>query len=296
MYKRQKRKDKKMGLYFKKNIVHYADIKPLETDEDRRNFFRSYKASMNELMDKNKAYYKYYSTMNKDIQTIALLKHNIGKNFFEIGKILRKYQEEGLKKDYKYFIAHPMVDIKMTQAKKMVAVYKYIAGEHSGQLTGIHIRLGIEKLYLISTVKNNEYYDDLENFALDKKITVKKLKLIVENIIQNPGITVEEAYKKFLQSIEDKKNNKLCQEEANQLEVSALQERIKQLETENLELKSKLEQFEKGVIDRNKPQEVIETSPNISIELQIPVQDNEKQEISTVDEDAVISEESLVPL
>lgn len=218
-----------------------AIIKPLETEEEIRTFLKSYKANMADLSITKSAYVNYYyPPMRDDIQTIALLKRDISVNFFDIGGILKKYKSSNNNRDYYYLLKHPMVDVKKSQANKIIAVHNYISNVHSGQLTGIQIRLGIEKLYEISTINDNEYYEKLEDYTLEKKLTVTVLKSIVENINQNVGITVEDAHDKALKDIKAKKTTQ--DKTYSQADVNALNEKIKQLEEKNKQLEQELEE------------------------------------------------------
>lgn len=229
--------------------------------EEQNDFITSCKTSMKDLDELKCNYIGYYSAyLQNDINKIRFLKHDINANFLEIGKILKMHQERDKKRDYKFLLAHPMVDIKRTQAQKMIGAYKYIAEKKIDQLTGIHVRLGIEKLYLISTVKNKEFCEKLENFALKKEITVKKLKLIVKNL-NNNETTLEEAYNKVLQEIKAKKNNKKT---FSQAEIIELQEKNKKLEAKIFELESRLKEFEKNNENTNSFSKVVSFSSKMN--------------------------------
>ena len=263
------------------------DIKPWGKEgEEKISFIQSFKATSKYLSDHNINYFNNYNPdVQDDIIKIAYLKNDINSNLLNAGKILIKYKETKSPKDYKYFLLHPMVDLKRTQAQKLIDVYKYIVNKRSGRLTGIQIRLGIEKLHCISRIENEEYYEILENFVADKQITVKILKLIIENIKQNVGITVEDAYQKTLEFVKNKEANKQSQVKTyTQVEVDKLQKKIKQLEADCLALKAKLNQQEnKGINDVNDGNNALEHNENVpSVNKEADVQNKTENNLPAV--------------
>lgn len=132
---------------------------------------------------------------------IEQLKLSNEKNFLKIAKVIISYLDKhkfGDDKDnfYQHLLDLENVQIKRTQADKYIAVYKYCEEKYKkNTLTENTIKLGIEKLYYVTTLEDKTKQEKLENFITAKKLTTKKLAELVK--IQNKTSPVLELSEEF---------------------------------------------------------------------------------------------------
>lgn len=113
---------------------------------------------------------------------IARLKQENDTNFIKLGRNLLELLDGHLVGEVFYsYLRHEQVKLKRTQALKYIEVYNYCNRKfRQNQLTEATLKLGIEKLYLLSRLENMEQAEQLEQFILDKNLSVKKLAKVVE--------------------------------------------------------------------------------------------------------------------
>ncbi len=121
---------------------------------------------------------------------IARLKLSNDKNVLKIAKVIityrEKYKLDNWEDMYKHLLNSENVKIKKTQADKYIAVYDYCYKKYQKtQTTENMLNLGIEKLYLISTLEDKEKQEKLENFISEKKKSVKELEKLVKLLNRN---------------------------------------------------------------------------------------------------------------
>ena len=131
--------------------------------------------------------------VNTELQTeadfaneIEQLKLSNDKNILKIAKViityLEKYKFEDSKDSfYQHLLNLENVQIKRTQADKYIAVYKYCEKKHKdNESTEKRLKLGIEKLHLVTLLEDEAKQEKLEEFITDKNLTVKKLGELVK--------------------------------------------------------------------------------------------------------------------
>ena len=116
---------------------------------------------------------------------IELQKLSIDKNFLKIAKVIITYKEkyafDGRKWTEMYKHLLDEVQIKRTQADKYIAVYNYCYEKYQKkQSTENMLKLGIEKLYLVSMLEDKTMQEKLEEFITVKKLSVKELTGIIK--------------------------------------------------------------------------------------------------------------------
>ena len=134
----------------------------------------------------------------KEIQNLSL---GNNKNILKIAKVLITYTE----KNYKIepdsplignILAREDVNIKKTQANKYIAVYKYCSSKHIDEKsTEKRLKLGIEKLYLITKLEDKEFQEKLEEFVSVEKLNVNELDKLIK--IQNKTSKILDLSDKF---------------------------------------------------------------------------------------------------
>ena len=117
---------------------------------------------------------------------IENLKLSNDKNFLKIGKNLKHYLKTCCENDIK----HPMfnkllnmenVKLRTTQALKHLDVYDYCCYRFQhGQTTEKLLKLGIEKLYIITMLEDKTKQEMLEKFISDEKLSVDKTDKLVK--------------------------------------------------------------------------------------------------------------------
>jgi hypothetical protein len=123
-------------------------------------------------------------------------------NFLKIGKVLSLFQKNCDVDDNNPIFKHLLktIQINRTQALKHMNVYKYCERRiDSIQLTDWVLDLGIEKLYLISRLRNQNLQEKLERFVSSNKLTVKQLRELVTMLNEeNPIMQLYEEFQKDL--------------------------------------------------------------------------------------------------
>ncbi len=121
-------------------------------------------------------------TSDKVIKEIKDLKNDNQRNFLKIGRnLLELIDNEMSAKIFNMWLKNEKIKIKRTQAIKYIETYNYCNKKYKKGVTNEHyIELGIEKLYLITKLKNSDIQEKLEKFALEKNLSVKKLYNIIE--------------------------------------------------------------------------------------------------------------------
>ena len=122
--------------------------------------------------------------------SIIDLKKDSTNNFLKIGRnLLESIEGEVLTKSFDDFVNNEEIQIKKSQAIKYIETYNYCNYKFkNAQPTDESIKLGIEKLYLVTKLEARENRERLEKFISDKKLTVKQLAKLVEVLNGNNEI------------------------------------------------------------------------------------------------------------
>jgi hypothetical protein len=182
-------------------------------------------------------------------------------NSLHIGEFLLNFKERSKKGSYSKLLSHPQVCIQKTQAKKFIAVYKYIE-KTTGQPTDYQNQLGIEKLYIVSTLDNTEKHCKLEKFAIEQQINVPLLKAIVNLSNEDNSLSFDLALATVKQNIEEKKKNrKLSENKTNNTilsnEYDELKKMYEQLQQEFEDIKNKYKMLQAQTTEKAEIKEVM---------------------------------------
>ncbi len=108
----------------------------------------------------------------------------------ELGSVLSTAERELDSKSFKKLLKDPKVGYKTTQAKKYI---KFHEGIH-GQTPDLIRKVGVEKYYIISNVKDEETRNDLLSFVNDYDVSCRILNKMTKIIAANTAIEFTEAY------------------------------------------------------------------------------------------------------
>ena len=169
---------------------------------------------------------------------IGELKRQNTVSLIKIGEILHKAKRK-LTKGYKKFLSFQEVNYHPTQAKKYINVYLYHKRKSElGQSTDYIKKIGIEKIYHISRVRDEKKQVEVENWIIQNKhIAVNRLAYIVRLLNKSSELTFDEA----LQKVSDNKKDNPKYSKAILLnKYQKLKTDYDKLEEENKQLKEQL--------------------------------------------------------
>lgn len=134
------------------------------------------------------------------IEEVNRLKIDTEKNFLKIGRnLLEILNDHTTKEHIIWALEQNKTDLKFTQAFKYMEAYNYCNRKFQLNLsTEESMKLGIEKLYLLTRLEDETKQEKLERFVLDKNLTVKQLQKLVE-ILNNKNNEI-----KLAQEFEEK--------------------------------------------------------------------------------------------
>lgn len=89
-------------------------------------------------------------------------------------EIIEQAQSKLNKKQWKEWLRDARINLKQTQAKKLIAVFRFC--KDNGQSTDLFHKEGIEKTYIISQIPNEQRQNEYLNYVLENQINTKKLK------------------------------------------------------------------------------------------------------------------------
>lgn len=200
---------------------------------------------------------EYLEKLSEIKQENVLVQYKLGSLLYQFNTAFEDYEDEKLKA----LIKESGVKLNRTQAFKYRKAYELCLNKSDViQSTERLEKLGIEKTYLITTVKNENYFDSLIKCTINKNLTVKELRYEIELLNQNLKEDVNAAYWEVFAA---KKQKRLNRELINlgivkqkqktkyysEVEYKALEDKYKTLEEQYKELKTKLKLFENDEAD-----------------------------------------------
>lgn len=122
---------------------------------------------------------RFDSDIYKEINN---LKNQNSKNGYKLGRNLIELVNGIMStNNFNNIIKNQSVQLGKTQAIKYIESYIYVNKKfQKNQSTENVLKLGIEKLYIITKLEDTKKQEKLEQFILDKNISVKKLSRLVE--------------------------------------------------------------------------------------------------------------------
>lgn len=168
------------------------------------------------------------------VQKIKELKLKNGQNSIAIGNILLQYKSKtNNERDFRNLLKHGDVNIKRTQAEKLVKVSKFCC--QSTEKVNSYIKLGIEKFAILIDAKLETKFESIANFVDKKNISVSQLKKLIGKIKEQPNTPIEGLFTELKEELKEARNvNKKSSKE--QIDYAAECEKLKkyvaELETE----------------------------------------------------------------
>ena len=151
-----------------------------------------------------------------------------------IAEIVKQAEEKLNKKRWREWIRHPKINLKRTQAQKLVSVSIFC--KKNSQSTDIFKNHGIEKTYIIAQIEDIEVQSTVLEYVLTNPISTKLLKKAIK-LMDSEHISFSEAIEKAkIPKQTQKKNSEL--EELKQAFLK-LQETNKNLEKQLIEERQK---------------------------------------------------------
>ena len=122
--------------------------------------------------------YTCFDVVSEELQRLQ------DKTFFnqiKQGRLLINLSHDDSGNGINLVLKNTYLPIKRTQAIKYIAAYSYMNYKfQNNQSTDNCYKLGIEKVFLITRLESEQNREKLEQFALDKELTVTKLSQLVE--------------------------------------------------------------------------------------------------------------------
>lgn len=178
-------------------------------------------------------------------ERVNVEKRKLSISLLEIGKICLEAKETLGMDNWKEWLIDSRVSIQISQAKKFIAVYKCY--KDKSQSTGFLPERGVEQIYLLTRIKDDDTRAEVENALENEKLTVSQTRRLVKILKNKDGVSCEEA-------VQEIKNApvKVITEKAKTIsldEYNSLKEKYELLLKEKEELEKKLELAEKITVD-----------------------------------------------
>lgn len=161
-------------------------------------------------------------------------RNNTGFHLLKTALVVLEASKKLSKRLWKKWLKDTRVKLKITQAKKLVAIAK--ACQNRGQLTDLLNKEGIEKTYCITRLSDIQKQDELAEKVIDIEFTVKEVKMAVAK--------VEKENKSPAQAVEEVQNKIISQKPKEPKKTVPLEE-YQKLQKENEQLRVQLAEFQK---------------------------------------------------
>lgn len=169
----------------------------------------------------------------------------------QLGKIFKDFKDNHTEDELKNLLKHKDVNMKLSQAKKCIRLYKYCNKDVNRQLTTeTHARVGIEKIIKITNLKDEEKQAELELFVSKKIISVVELGKTVK-ILNKNTYDFDTALKMAQTQLEQENQNKNNSTKNNinwENKCKELEERVKDLEQKLQKYEAKIRQDNTHII------------------------------------------------
>lgn len=133
-------------------------------------------------------------TFENLVESYLNARNRAGTSILEMASVCLKAKEQLKKKKWFEWLEDSRINLKRTQAKKLIAVAKIC--KQGGQSTDLLNKKGIEETYLLTKIQDDSTREDLAGQIIDADFTVKQTKQVV-SIIQNENKTPVEAVEKI---------------------------------------------------------------------------------------------------
>lgn len=107
-------------------------------------------------------------------------RNNVGFHLLKLALIVLEANKKLNNRSWKRWLKDPKVNLKNTQAKKLIAVA--LKCRNNGQLTDLLNKEGIEKTYLVCQIKNDAIRNNVSEQIIDVDFTVKQTKEVIQKV------------------------------------------------------------------------------------------------------------------
>ena len=166
-----------------------------------------------------------------------------GNNSLELGKALYEAKRELTPCEYNQLLNDERIKYERTQANKKITFYTY---SKKCESTHTVLKLGIEKVCVLNKLSDLEQQKQLQDYALDKAISVSEMKKVVAKMKENAELTPSVALEEVRSEKEEAKSNKKQEDSSDnqglKAENKALKARVTALEKTVAKLRAELQQ------------------------------------------------------
>lgn len=167
-------------------------------------------------------------------------RNNAGFHLLKLALVVLEANTKLNKRLWKSWIKDTRVKLKITQAKKLIAVAK--ACQNRGQLTDLLNREGVEKTYCLTRISDPEKQAMLAEQIINAEFTVPKVKMAVDKVQKEnktPAQAVEEVRRQAKQPKQKNEKKPFSVEDFNRLKTEN-----ETLKKANAELERKLAELQ----------------------------------------------------
>lgn len=120
-------------------------------------------------------------------------RNQAGGYFLKMAEIIAQAKNRLKSKNFKKFLKDPRINLKRLQANKLIAIYE--VAKSDSRLTHIFNKEGVEKSYLITTIRDDETRNQFLEIIENDDLSVKQTKRAI-SFIQSDNKTPIEAIQK----------------------------------------------------------------------------------------------------
>ena len=130
------------------------------------------------------------TTFENLVESYLNARTRAGISILEMASVCLKAKEQLKNKKWAEWLSDNRINLKKTQAKKLIAVAKIC--RQGGQSTDLLSKKGIEETYLLTKIQDDSLREELAGQIIDAEFTVKQTKQVV-SMIQNESKSPIEA-------------------------------------------------------------------------------------------------------
>ena len=194
------------------------------------------------------------------IRNFVESRNNAGFHLLKMALIVLEAKSKLSKRLWKKWLKDTRVKLKITQAKKLVAIAK--ACQNRGQLTDFLNKEGIEKTYYITRLSDLQKQDELSEQIIDVEFTVKEVKMTVDKIEKEnktPAQAIEEVQNKIVASKPKEAKKTVSLAEYEKLKSENEQLKLKLVELQEKQTKEPVPKVEK--LEQKQPEKPAQKLP-----------------------------------
>lgn len=185
---------------------------------------------------------------------------NAGIYLLKMAQVIAEAKNRLSRKMFKRFLKDSRINLQRLQANKMIAIYELAKSD--SRLTQIFNKEGVEKSYLITTIKDEKAREKFSEQIIDVSFTVKQTKQAVQKINsenKNPVQAIEEVQNKIGTQKPKEQKKTVPVEEYEKLKSENEQLKLKLAELQEKQPKEPVQKIEKS--EKKQPEKVTQNLP-----------------------------------